>query len=87
CGGDIGMYLLIKKCIVLILHVDNGNFMNPPYLDAHGEVDVGLRRGRPQYLNMKRYDELRKLWLTHGIPSFVARKIEQSIDFGGWMTL
>ncbi|KAJ3037015.1 hypothetical protein HDV00_002148 [Rhizophlyctis rosea] len=87
CGGDVGLYLLIKKCIVLILHGDNGNFMNPPYLDAHGEVDVGLRRGRPQYLNMRRYDEIRKLWLTHGIPSFVARKIEQSIDFGGWPTL
>ena len=61
--------------------------MPPPYLDAHGETDLGLKRGKPLFLNKKRYDELRKLWLTHGIPSFVARKIEQSFDYGGWITL
>ncbi|KNC99335.1 uncharacterized protein SPPG_05583 [Spizellomyces punctatus DAOM BR117] len=87
CGGGIGIYFIIKKCVVLLLHCDNGFFINPPYLDAHGEVDLGLRRGRPQYLNQRRYDEIRKLWLAHGVPSYVARKIEQSYDRGGWQTL
>lgn len=43
CGGDIGVFLVIKKCIVLLLHNQNGAFMNPPYLDSHGEVDLGIR--------------------------------------------
>ncbi|KAF0448599.1 putative ubiquitin-protein ligase UBR2 [Gigaspora margarita] len=87
CGGDIGIYLLVKKCVILLLHLENGCFQNAPYLDTHGEVDLGLKRGRPQFINQKRYDEIRKLWLTHGVPIHVARKIEQTFDLGGWPTM
>ncbi|KAG0348681.1 hypothetical protein BG004_004502 [Podila humilis] len=89
CTGPVGIYLLIKKCVILLLHVRNGNgcFHPAPFLDEHGEADLGLRRGRPQFLNPLRYDDLRRLWLTHGIPIHVARKIEQSYDIGGWRTL
>lgn len=61
CGGEIGIYLLIKRCSLLVLHNENGWFMQPPYLDAHGEIDQGLRRGRPQYLNTQRYADTRRL--------------------------
>ncbi|CAG8746872.1 19547_t:CDS:2, partial [Racocetra fulgida] len=67
CGGDIGIYLLVKKCVILLLHLENGCFQNAPYLDTHGEI--------------------RKLWLTHGVPIHVARKIEQTFDLGGWPTM
>ncbi|KAF9914580.1 hypothetical protein BX616_007995 [Lobosporangium transversale] len=87
CTGPVGIYLLIKKCVILLLHVRNGCFHPAPFLDEHGEADLGLRRGRPQFLNQMRYDDLRRLWLTHGIPIHVARKIEQSYDIGGWLTL
>lgn len=96
CGGDIGMFFLVKRSLIVLLHNENGNYMNPPYLDAHGEVDIGLRRGNPLYLNKRRYNELRKLWLSHSgttfrliflVPSAVARKIEQTFDFGGWQTV
>ncbi|KAG0236519.1 hypothetical protein BGW41_000387 [Actinomortierella wolfii] len=87
CTGAIGIYLLIKKCVILLLHSRNGCFHPAPFLDEHGEADLGLRRGRPQFLNPLRYDDLRRLWLTHGIPIHVARKIEQSYDVGGWRTL
>ncbi|KAI9471425.1 hypothetical protein BDB00DRAFT_239489 [Zychaea mexicana] len=87
CGGEIGLYLLIKRCSLLVLHNENGWFMQAPYLDAHGEVDEGLRRGRPQFLAAKRYADTRKLWLQHGIPAYVARQIEASYDVGGWTTL
>jgi E3 ubiquitin-protein ligase UBR1 len=40
CGGDIGMFLLVKRGLILLLHNENGNYMNPPYLDAHGEVEI-----------------------------------------------
>jgi hypothetical protein len=45
------------------------------------------RRGRPQFLNQKRYDEFRKLWLTHSVAIHVARKLEQTFDLGGWTTM
>jgi E3 ubiquitin-protein ligase UBR1 len=61
--------------------------MEPPYLDQHGEVDYGLRRGRPQFLNLKRYHELRKIWLGLSIPTTVSRKIDQTFDAGGWETV
>ncbi|KAI8980835.1 hypothetical protein BDB01DRAFT_187703 [Pilobolus umbonatus] len=87
CGGEIGMFLSVKRCILILLHNGNGWFMNTPYLDPHGEVDQGLRHGRPQYLSTKRYSEIRKLWLQHNVPIFVARQIEANYDIGGWTTL
>ncbi|CEP07588.1 hypothetical protein, partial, partial [Parasitella parasitica] len=87
CGGEIGVFLSVKKCVLILLHNGNGWFMNAPYLDPHGEVDQGLRHGRPQYLNTKRYAEIRKLWLQHNIPIYVARQIEANYDIGGWTTL
>ncbi|KAJ1894818.1 E3 ubiquitin-protein ligase ubr1 [Coemansia sp. S17] len=87
CGGTVGVYLLVKKCGLLLLHHDNGCFMSAPYLDQHGEVDLGLKRGRPLFLNKNRYEEMRKLVLTQKIPVFVARKIDQAFDIGGWVSL
>ncbi|KAJ2722882.1 E3 ubiquitin-protein ligase ubr1 [Coemansia sp. Benny D115] len=87
CGGTVGVYLLVKKCGLLLLHHDNGCFMSAPYLDQHGEVDLGLKRGRPLYINRTRYEEMRKLVLTQKIPVFIARKIDQTFDIGGWVSL
>lgn len=87
CGGDYGIFMRVKKCAVLFLHDSNGTFLPSPYLDLHGEVDINLRRGRPQYLHQKRYDDLRKTWLRHGVPSFVARRLDSVQDPGGWTTL
>ncbi|KAJ2802995.1 E3 ubiquitin-protein ligase ubr1, partial [Coemansia guatemalensis] len=87
CGGTVGVYLLVKKCGLLLLHHDNGCFMSAPYLDQHGEVDLGLKRGRPLFINNTRYEEMRRLVLTQKIPVFIARKIDQAFDIGGWVSL
>ncbi|KAI5477954.1 hypothetical protein MNV49_005746 [Pseudohyphozyma bogoriensis] len=90
CGGTCGVYFLIKRNVVLYLYTDKGTFTSPPYLDSHGEVDLVGRRGRnqfPQFLHAGRYDEIRKTWLAHGIPTFVARKMEATTDHGGWGTM
>ncbi|KAH7103274.1 hypothetical protein BKA62DRAFT_636830 [Auriculariales sp. MPI-PUGE-AT-0066] len=86
CGGIIGMYFLVKRCTVLYLYAGNGSFGSTPYLDVHGEVDYSMRRGRRQYLHPVRMEDVRKIWLTHGIPTFVARKLDAMIDSGGWET-
>ncbi|KAK9479772.1 hypothetical protein V1514DRAFT_327359 [Lipomyces japonicus] len=85
CAGYIGIFLLIKKCSVLFLRKGSGVFTLAPYLDVHGEVDPNLKRGRPLYLNQRRYDHLiRDQWLQNLIASQIARKIEGTVDNGGW---
>ncbi|EAU93649.2 hypothetical protein CC1G_02879 [Coprinopsis cinerea okayama7 len=87
CGGMIGLYYLIKRGTLLYLNAGNGTFYPSPYLDVHGEADLSMRRGRRQYLHYPRYEEVRKVWLNHGIPTIVARKLESTLDSGGWETL
>ncbi|CAO3587585.1 unnamed protein product [Absidia cylindrospora] len=84
CGGEIGVYMVIKECFILLLHDNGGTIMNAPYLDAHGEVDLFLKRGAPQYLNTKRYEQLRQMWLSHSIPAFVRRRMEVSYNYQRW---
>jgi E3 ubiquitin-protein ligase UBR1 len=47
-----------------------------------------LRHGRQLFLHQRRYDSAqRALWLAHGIPSFIARKLEADNNNGGWETI
>lgn len=57
-------------------------------MDKYGEADMGLRHSRQLFLSQKRYDSmLRSLWLGHGVPSFISRKLESDINNGGWETI
>jgi len=87
CGKGIGMYIWIKKCMVLINSSKNGAFLNAPYLDVHGEPDESYIRGKPQFLSPRRYEELRKMWLNKTIPYFISQRLENIIDRGGWETI
>lgn len=86
CGGNVGIFFKMKANVLFCLYNSKGSFTFSPYLDSHGEVDVGLQKGRPQTLHQKRYDELRKVWLQGGLPTLVARKLEGSMNVGGWAT-
>ena len=88
CGGNIGIFIALRKCVVLYLHDRNGSWAHAPYLDKHGEVDPGLRRSRQLMLNEKRYDALlRSVWLQHNVPTTITRKLEPEINNGGWETM
>ncbi|KAI1195253.1 hypothetical protein F5X97DRAFT_308841 [Nemania serpens] len=88
CQGNIGLFINVRKCAIYHLHRVSGSFSNAPYIDKYGEVDVGLRHGRQLYLSQKRYDSMiRNLWLSHGIPSYISRKLEADINNGGWETI
>lgn len=50
-------------------------------------ANVTIRRGRRQYIHGPRWEEIRKTWLNHGIPTAVARKLESTVDNGGWEML
>lgn len=85
CGGNVGLFLNVRKCAVLMLHQGNGSWFAAPYLDRYGETDVGLRRKEQLFLNRKRYERLyREVWLRQGLPTTVARKLESEVNSGGW---
>ncbi|KAI9021566.1 hypothetical protein CLU79DRAFT_753863 [Phycomyces nitens] len=84
CSGEVGIYMVVKECFILLLHDNGGTVMSAPYLDSHGEADLFLRRGTPQYLNEKRYEQIRQMWLSHSIPAFVRRRMEVSNSYTRW---
>jgi Proteolysis_6 C-terminal len=49
CGKDVGIFINIRKCMILYLHNRNGTWLVAPYLDKHGEVDPCLRYISPRY--------------------------------------
>ncbi|KAJ9081662.1 E3 ubiquitin-protein ligase ubr1 [Entomophthora muscae] len=87
CAGHIGSFLIVQSCSVLHLHYRNGSYYFAPYLDAHGEGDIELRKARPLFLDKKRYNSLLKSYLNHSIPQSICRRLEANFDFGGWPTL
>ena len=88
CGGNVGLFINIRKCMVLFMNGSNGSWAAAPYLDKHGETDPTLRRHHQLFLNQKRYDVLlRNVWISHGIPSTIARRLEGDNNNGGWETM
>lgn len=79
CGAGVGVFLRVRECqILLMANKNKGCFYSPPYLDAYGEADQGLRRGNPLYLCRERYQKLEKLWLNHAVAEEVKRCLESN---------
>lgn len=76
CGAGVGIFLRIRECDILLLGLNKGSFVSPPYLDKYGETDQGLRRGNPLKLCPERYQKLNLLWLNHGLHEDIARSVE-----------
>ncbi|ESZ90830.1 hypothetical protein SBOR_8775 [Sclerotinia borealis F-4128] len=88
CQMNTALFLNIRKCCIFYLYRTSGSWMVAPYIDRYGEVDPGLRHSRQLFLNQKRYDALlRTVWLGHGVPSVISRKLEMDINNGGWETI
>lgn len=72
-SSGIGIFFLVQKCTVLLMHNNKSAYSPSLYVDEHGEEDPGLRRGRPLFLNAERYRTLELLWRNQGIPREVAQ--------------
>eukprot|EP01069_Polyplicarium_translucidae_P003952 Polyplicarium_translucidae@DN2456_c0_g1_i7.p3 len=59
CNGGQGLFMLPHIGMLLAVDAPTCGFLEAPYVDRHGEVDVYLRRGRPLFLSGRRFDELR----------------------------
>lgn len=72
-ASGIGIFFLVQKCTVLLMHNNKSAYSPSIYVDEHGEEDPQLRRGRPLFLNEARYRALELLWRQQGIPREVAQ--------------
>jgi len=72
-GSGTGVFFLVQKCTVLLIHNKKSAYSASLYVDENGEEDTGLRRGRPLFLKQERYEALENLWRQHGIPREVAQ--------------
>jgi len=72
-GSGIGIFFLVQKCTILLMHNSKSAYSPSLYVDEHGEEDVGLRRGRPLFFSEERYQAIETLWRTHGIPREVSQ--------------
>lgn len=67
CGAGIGVFLLIRKTMIQLQRCARRSLWPSPYLDAFGEEDNGLARGKPLYLNQERYAALTYMVASHGL--------------------
>lgn len=72
-ASGIGIFFLVQKCTVLLMHNNKSAYSASLYVDEHGEEDPQLRRGRPLFLNEARYKALELLWRQQWIPREVAQ--------------
>ncbi|XP_041117838.1 E3 ubiquitin-protein ligase ubr3-like isoform X1 [Polyodon spathula] len=65
CGAGTGIFLLINASVIIIIRGHRFCIWGAVYLDAHGEEDRDLRRGKPLYLCEERYKVLEQQWVSH----------------------
>ncbi|XP_031102805.1 E3 ubiquitin-protein ligase PRT6 [Ipomoea triloba] len=67
CGAGTGVFLLIRKTTILLQRSARQALWHSPYLDAFGEEDIEMHRGKPLYLNEERYAALTHMVASHGL--------------------
>uniref|UniRef100_A0A6Q2X542 E3 ubiquitin-protein ligase n=1 Tax=Esox lucius TaxID=8010 RepID=A0A6Q2X542_ESOLU len=65
CGAATGIFLLINASVIIIIRGHRFCLWGSVYLDAHGEEDRDLRRGKPLFLCEERYKVLEQQWVLH----------------------
>ncbi|ERE72018.1 E3 ubiquitin-protein ligase [Cricetulus griseus] len=65
CGAGTGIFLLINASVIIIIRGHRFCLWGSVYLDAHGEEDRDLRRGKPLYICEERYKVLEQQWISH----------------------
>ena len=73
CGLGVGIFALVHQGVTLLVDGRRSAFHPSLYLDAHGEEDLMLRRGKPLFLSTARQAALHRLWLAQAVPLEVAR--------------
>ncbi|XP_031252609.1 E3 ubiquitin-protein ligase PRT6 [Pistacia vera] len=67
CAAGTGVFLLIRRTTTLLQRCARQAPWPSPYLDAFGEEDAEMHRGKPLFLNEERYAALTYMVATHGL--------------------
>ncbi|KAK7373743.1 hypothetical protein VNO80_07159 [Phaseolus coccineus] len=67
CGAGTGVFLLIRRTTILLQRSARQAPWPSPYLDAFGEEDSEMSRGKPLYLKEERYAALTYMVASHGL--------------------
>jgi len=78
CNGGQGMFLVLKATMILLLHDERACYWSSPYLDARGEEDPLLKRGKPLYLDEQRYSQLRVMLVALQIDEQILNPAEKT---------
>ena len=62
CGGGQGLFLSLVDTVVFLVCGEWVSSWGSPYLDSHGEEDIGLARGAKLCLDPARWNKLEELW-------------------------
>uniref|UniRef100_M4BQS2 E3 ubiquitin-protein ligase n=1 Tax=Hyaloperonospora arabidopsidis (strain Emoy2) TaxID=559515 RepID=M4BQS2_HYAAE len=81
CGAGVGLFFLVRSSSVLLVFGSRSSFFGSPYLDMFGEQDIGLRRGRPLYLNATRMKAIEALYANHQLATEVTRNRRSSDQY------
>jgi len=73
CGRGLGAFVLLKASTTLLCVGRRHCWWGCLYLDAHGEEDRGLQRGRPLLLNHQRLGALHALFASLGAREFLSQ--------------
>ena len=83
CGAGAGLFFLVKSTRTLLLRGRRACLYPSVYLDAHGEEDEFLKRGRPLFLSEERVAALEELWVQSAFDydSLAAQNSRLGSDF------
>jgi hypothetical protein len=65
CGGGACVFLLVRSSSILVHRERRRSLCFSVYLDAHGEEDIDLRRGKPLTLSALRFYRIEEIYLDH----------------------
>lgn len=85
CDGMDSIFLLLRGSVAVVVHDSMTATWGSLYLDAHGEEDRELARGRPLFLQSDRVDALVSLYVNVGIADFVAQSHREAAAMPGIM--
>ncbi|KAH9735929.1 E3 ubiquitin-protein ligase PRT6 [Citrus sinensis] len=82
CGAGTGVFLLIRRTTILLQRCARQAPWPSPYLDAFGEEDIEMHRGKPLYLNEERNAALTYMVASHGLDR--SSKVLSQTTIGGF---
>jgi len=65
CGAGTAIFLGVNSSFIIVIRGKRACLWGSVYLDAFGEEDRELKRGKPLFLSKERYTLLESQWLSH----------------------